>query len=285
MVPGCSLIFEAGNDEQKQRLLPGITEGKLKIALALTEPSARYTPDGVQVKAIKENDGYTVQGTKLFVPDAFASDYLIVVARTGAGAEPRDGINLFLLDSKAAGISCNPLKTIAGDRQYEVIINNVKVPEDNILGEIDKGWPYMEKTIEKAAAASCIDMVGSAQRVLEITVDYAKDRMAFGHPIGAFQSIQHRCADMMVDVESSRYAAYSAAWRINEGLPSGKEISLAKAWINRACSRIVASAHQVHGAIGFTEDHILHFYTKRIKTNQASFGDTDYHLERVAAYI
>ena len=128
-------------------------------------------------------------------------------------------------------------------------------------------------------------MVGGAQQVLEMTLEYAKERTAFGHPIGAFQSIQHRCADMSVDVESSRYVTYQAAWRLNEGLPATKEVAIAKAWVNQAFRRVVTSAHQVHGAIGFTEDHILHFYTKRARAHEFSFGDVDFHLDKLAAKV
>ena len=118
-----------------------------------------------------------------------------------------------------------------------------------------------------------------------MTLNYAKERIAFGHPIGYFQSIQHRCADMLIDLESSRLITYKAAWLISEGLPAAKETSIAKAWVTQAARRIVTSAHQIHGAIGFTEDHALHLYTKRIRTNEFSFGDTDDHLARLAALV
>jgi alkylation response protein AidB-like acyl-CoA dehydrogenase len=125
-------------------------------------------------------------------------------------------------------------------------------------------------------------MVGGAERVLDMTLAYAKDRAAFGHPIGAYQSIQHRSADMLVDLEGSKYVTYQAAWRLNEGLPAAKEVAIAKAWVNRAFCRMVTSSHQIHGAIGFTEDHILHFYTKRARAHEFSFGDTDFHLTHLS---
>jgi alkylation response protein AidB-like acyl-CoA dehydrogenase len=125
-------------------------------------------------------------------------------------------------------------------------------------------------------------MVGLAQQALKMTLDYAKERIAFGHPIGAFQSIQHRCADMLIDVDSSRFATYQAAWRLNEGLDAAKEAAAAKAWVSQACRRVMTSAHQVHGAIGFTEDHILHYYTKRARAYEFSFGGVDAQLEKLA---
>jgi alkylation response protein AidB-like acyl-CoA dehydrogenase len=125
-------------------------------------------------------------------------------------------------------------------------------------------------------------MVGVCRQVLKITLDYAKERVAFGHPIGAFQAIQHRCADMLVDTEGAGFATYRAAWRLNEGLPAAGEVAAARAWVGQACRRVCASAHQVHGAIGFTEDHVLHFYTRQANAGEASFGGTDYYLEKLA---
>ncbi len=283
IVLGASAIMESGSDEQKQKYLPEIAEGKSIITLALTEESVKYTPDAIQVKAARQGGDYVINGTKLFVTDAGAADYLICVARTGEGGNPEEGVSLFILDINTPGISCKPLNIISGDKQAEVTFDNVKVSGDNALGEIDKGWPRVEKIFQKANAARCAEMVGLAQQALNISLDYAKERMAFGHPIGAFQSIQHRCADMLIDIDGSRFATYQAAWRINEGLPSAREVAIAKIWTGRACSRVMHSAHQVHGAIGFTEDHILHYYTKKARFSEFSFGGVDYHLERLAA--
>jgi len=283
VVLGASTIIEAASDDQKQKFLPGIAEGKLTLTLALTEPSARYTADAVSVKATPRNGGFVIQGTKLFVPDAHSSDYLICVARTRESGNPQDGITLFLVDIKSQGISYELLKTIAGDKQCEVTFDNVRVSRESVLGEVDKGWPYLEKILAKAAVAKCAEMVGAAQKVLEITLDYAKERTAFGHPIGAFQSIQHRCADMLIDVEGSRAITYQAAWRLNEGLPAAKEVAAAKAWVSQAFRRVVNSSHQVHGTIGFSEDHILPLYTKRARAYEFSFGDVNHHLNQLAS--
>ena len=282
VVLGASAIMEAGSDEQKQKFLQGIAEGKVLMTLALTEPSAKYTADGIQVKAKPQGNDYIMSGTKLFVPDAHVADYIIYAARTGESKDPRDGVTLFIVDINTPGITRKPLKTIAGDKQCEVTFESVKVSRDNILGEIGKGWQYLEKVLQRANAARCAEMVGMAEQVLKMTLDYAKERAAFGHPIGAFQSIQHRCADMLIDVDGSRFVTYQAAWRINEGLEAGREAAIAKAWVSQACRRVMYSAHQVHGAIGFSEDHILHFYTKRARAYEFSFGGVDFHLEKLA---
>jgi alkylation response protein AidB-like acyl-CoA dehydrogenase len=282
VVLGAGAILEAGGESQKGEYLPKIAEGKLIVTLALTEQSGKYTADAVKVKATKQGADYVISGTKLFVPDAQSADYIICAARTAEGKESADGITLFLVDKNTPGITVKPLQTIAGDKQAEVIFDNVKVPADSVLGEVDKAWPHIENIVRKAAVARCAEMVGLAQKALDISLDYAKERIAFGHPIGAFQSIQHRCADMLIDLDSSRFATYQAAWRINEGLPAVREAAIAKAWTGQACRRIVTSAHQVHGAIGFTEDHILHYYTKRVRAGEFSFGDVDFNLEIIA---
>jgi alkylation response protein AidB-like acyl-CoA dehydrogenase len=281
VVLGAQAIIEAGSDEQKKKFLPQIADGKLIMTLALTEPSAEYTADAITVKASSGNGQYVISGTKLFVSDAHVSDYIICVARTSETANPQDGITLFIVDKSTPGISVNLLETIAGDKQCEVAFNNVTVTRKDVLGEVDKGWPSVEKVMAKAAVGRCAEMVGVAQQVLNMTLDYGKERMAFGHPIGAFQSIQHRCADMLVDVDGSRFITYQAAWRINEGLPAAREVAMAKAWVGQACQRVVNSAQQIHGAIGFTEDHILHFYTKKASACKYSFGDDHHHLEKL----
>ncbi|MBN1176334.1 MAG: acyl-CoA/acyl-ACP dehydrogenase [Dehalococcoidales bacterium] len=276
VVLGASTIIEAGSEAQKQQYLPDIAEGKTIITLAVTEESGKYSANEIQTKAMKQGSDYVINGRKLFVTDADAADYLICAADTGKG------ISLFIVGKDTPGVKCIPLKTISGDKQSEVTFDNVKVSGDNVLGEIDKGWLYIKKVLQKANIARCAEMVGLAQQALNISLDYARERIAFGHPIGAFQSIQHRCADMLIDVDGSRFATYQAAWRINEGLPAGNEVAIAKAWVSQACRRVMHSAHQVHGAIGFTEDHILHFYTKKARYGEFSFGGVDYHLEKLA---
>jgi alkylation response protein AidB-like acyl-CoA dehydrogenase len=276
IVLGAGTIMEAGNEEQKKKYLPAIAEGKSIITLALAESAGKYAEDAIEMKAVANGDGFVINGTKLFAPDAHVADYLVCAARTD------DGIALFIVDINTAGMTVNLLKTIAGDKQCEVNFNNVSVSGENVLGERNKGWRYIEKVLERANVARCAEMVGLAGQALKITLDYAKERQAFGHPIGAFQSIQHRCADMITDVDGSRLATYQVAWRINEGLPAARETAIAKAWVSQACRRVMNSAHQVHGAIGFTEDHILHFYTKKARANEFSFGGVNEQLEKIA---
>jgi alkylation response protein AidB-like acyl-CoA dehydrogenase len=275
VVLGANIIMAVGNEVQKKKYLPPVVEGKSIMTLAVAELDGKYAADAIQTKATRKSDDFIINGTKLFVPDAHVADHIICAARTG------DGITLFIVDINTPGIIVNLLKTISGDKQCEVTFKNVAVSAENVLGKMDEGWRYIEKILERANVARCAEMVGLAEQALKITLDYARERQAFSHPIGAFQSIQHRCADILIDVDASRLVTCQAAWKINEGLPATGETAIAKAWVSQACRRVMTSAHQVHGAIGFTEDHILHFYTKKARANEFSFGGVNEQLEKI----
>jgi alkylation response protein AidB-like acyl-CoA dehydrogenase len=161
----------------------------------------------------------------------------------------------------------------------------VKVPKSNILGKAGQGWQMVKRIIEWAAVAKCAEMVGGNQQVMEMSVNYAKERIQFDRPIGSFQIIQHYLADMSIDVDSARITLYKAAWKASEGLPCSNEISIAKAWISDAYRRVATQAHQIHGAIGFTKEHDLELYFRRAKAGEVFFGDVDYHREIVAQQL
>jgi alkylation response protein AidB-like acyl-CoA dehydrogenase len=277
VVLGAGLIMEAGSEEQKQKYLHGIAEGKIIMTLALNESVTSYKPEEIKLKATAQGDSYILNGTKIFVPDVQSANYVICAARTAKE------ITLFIVDMAASSITVKPYKTVAGDKQGEITFENVKVSAKDILGEVNKGWQYIEKVLRRANIARCAEMVGMAEQVLKMTLDYAKERNAFGHPIGAFQSIQHRCADMITDIDGAKFASYQAAWKLNQGLDAAMDTAIAKAFVSQACQRVMASAHQVFGAIGFTEDHVLHYYTKRTRAYEFSFGGADIQLERLAA--
>ena len=285
VVLGGFTIIEAGNEEQKKDLLPKIATGEVILAMALTEPSASYDPASVTVQAVADKDDYVINGTKLFVENAHIADYIVCVTRTKDGSSPEDGITLFLVDGKSPGISTTVLKTIAGDKQCEVIFDNVRVPKKNMLGDLDKGWPVVAKMLEMAAVAKCAEMVGGAQAALDMSVAYAKERIQFGRPIGSFQAIQHHCANMVTDVDGSRFITYQAAWKVSEGLPATMEVSMAKAWVSEAYRRVTQLGHQIHGGIGFCMDHDMPLYFKEAKAAESTFGNADWHREIVAQQL
>jgi alkylation response protein AidB-like acyl-CoA dehydrogenase len=274
-------VMEAGTDQQKKQYLPKIASGELMMTMALTEPSAKWTADGVTLEAKKDGNDYVLNGTKLFVQDAHVTDTMVVVARTGGSGE--DGITLFLVDSRSPGIKFEVLKTIAADKQAEVVFENVKVPAANILGAEGKGWPIVEKTKKVATVAACAYLVGLSQMDFDVTLNYAKERVQFGRPIGSFQAIQHKLADAVIDVDGSRFITYTAAWSLQEGENDADTmISMAKAWTSDASRRVVAHGQQIHGGIGFTKEYKIQLYFRRQKWMELMWGDADYHRELVA---
>jgi alkylation response protein AidB-like acyl-CoA dehydrogenase len=279
----CGLtILASGTEEQKRELLPKIANGEMILALALTEPSASYDAAAIKAKATAHNDDYIINGTKLFVLDANVADCILCVARTKETKNPEDGLTIFLVDAKSPGIKCTLLKTLARDKQCEIVLDNVTLPKKNILGKLDQGWPIVKDTLQKATAAKCAEMVGGAQAALEMTVKYAKERVQFNRPIGSFQAIQHYCANMVTDVDGARFITYKAAWELSEGLPATKDVAVAKAWTSEAYGRVTLLAHQIFGAIGFTMDHDIHLYYRRAKAGEIMFGDGDFQRATVA---
>ena len=276
-------IMDSGTDHQKETFLGGIADGGMVMALALTEPSARYDASGITLRAERSNGEYVINGTKMFVSDAQAANYLLVAARTSDGRSPQEGISLLLMDARSQGVAITPLKVMGLDKQAEVAFHDVRVPIENLLGPADGGWPMVEKLLAWGAVGKCAESVGGAQAALDMAVDYVKRRNAFGHPIGSFQAIQHYCANMLSDVESSRYLTYQAAWLVSQGQFHAPELSMAKAWISDAYHRVMALAHQCHGAIGFIKEMDLHFYYKKAKVNETLFGDAAFHWENIAS--
>ena len=279
VVLGGMTVLDAGSDAQKDELISRICAGTIIMTMAVTEDSATFEPWGIEATANEQGGGYEITGTKLFVPDAEAADVIIVVARTSSGYDSADGISLFLVPSGTNGLNISPMQSIGNERVYEVRLDKVYVPENAVLGSVGEGWPIVEQSIMRATAAQCIEMLGGAEAVLDMTVEYAKGRTQFGRAIGSFQAVQHHCARMATDVEGSKNIAYQAVWRLSEGLPAQKEVAMAKAWIGPAYRRVCGTAHQCHGAIGFTKEHDLQLYTRRAKVHELTYGDANHHKE------
>lgn len=275
-------ILDIGTKKQKQEFLPKIARGEMIMAFALTEVSASYSPSGVNSRAMADGEDHVLYGMKLFVPDAHIADYLLCVIRTDERENDEDGITLFLVDSKTPGLSYEVLKTIGSDKQCEVGLAGVRVPGKNILGEYDHGWPAIKRVLDQAAIAECAIMLGGGQQVLEMSVSYAKERVQFGQPIGSFQVIQHKCADMSIDIESTRHITYLVASKLSKGLPYSVEASLAKAWVSDAYRRICIHGQQINGGVGLTTEHDMQLYFRRAKVAEFAFGDATFHREAIA---
>jgi alkylation response protein AidB-like acyl-CoA dehydrogenase len=281
-VLGSPPIVEAGSEELKKEILPRVATGEAILTMALTEPSAGYTADCVELKAEDRGDSFVLNGTKLFVEFASASDYMVVVARTGSGGDPEDGITLLLVESNSPGIKIDAFATTGTDKQCEVAFDNVSVPKSNVIGEVNKGWPIVAKTLKMATMTKCAEMIGGMQAVLDMSVAYAKERVQYGRPIGSYQAIQHMLADMFIRTDTSKNIVYEAAWMVSEGLECTDKVSIAKAWCNEAYKKVTEDGVEVHGAIGTTRDHDMGLYYRRAMAADPAFGNTEDHREVVA---
>ncbi len=278
-------ILDAGSEAQKRRFLPKIVSGEAIFALALTEPSAEYDATGITTKAEGSKNGYIINGTKLFVQDAQVAHYFLCVTRTNLEAPPEESITVFIVDARSPGIEVTPLATIADDRQTEVVFEDVMVPKENMLGELNQGWPIVKRLLEQAALAKCAEMVGGVDWTLETSVAYAKERMQYGRPIGSFQVIQHYLADMWTEINHAKELVYYAAWLLEQGLPCTKEIAMAKASMSEVYSQSTRMGVQIHGGIGTTRDHDMGLYYRRARQAALVFGSPDFWREKVAREI
>jgi alkylation response protein AidB-like acyl-CoA dehydrogenase len=281
-------IKEAGTDAQKEQYLAGIAGGEIRGSLALYEPDGGADLGYIQMDANMDGDGFVLNGTKLFVPDAHVADFLVCAARTEAGNDPAQGVSLFLVDLKAAGVSVSLLPTMDGTRKLcAVEFKGTKVNQEGIMGEPNKGWASLKRVLQRAQVGLCAESVGGAQRAMEMATEYAKIRIQFDQPIGAFQAIKHRCAQMFVEVESARSILYYTAWAQDHEDPKAAEIavSVAKSHCSDVYRNTSASCLQVLGGTGFSWEHDIHLYIKRAKANEVALGDPVYHREQVAQLI
>jgi alkylation response protein AidB-like acyl-CoA dehydrogenase len=283
-------VSRAGSDEQKRRFLPAIGRGELIATPAHLEANGSWDENGVTMAARKSGAGFVLEGDKLFVNDAHVADFFLVAARTGgkrAGSKRGGEITLFAIDAKRPGITVTPLKTMDQTRKLgAVAMHGVKASSADVVGEVNNGWPVLEAAIDRAKVALAAEMMGGAQKVLETTVEYTKVREQFGRPIGSFQAVQHKCANMMVDVEGAKSAVYYAAWAVSNDAPDARTAAaVAKAAASDAYRRTAADGIQVHGGIGFTWEHDMHLYFKRAKSSEFTFGDANFNREIVAQLI
>ena len=271
-------LIHSGDAAAKAAHLPGIASGETIATLAFTEENGRWDESGITMEATASGDGFTLSGTKMYVLDGHTANLILVAARTAKG------VSLFAVDADAAGLTRTPLATMDQTRkQARLEFSNTPA---TLIGTEGEGWSVLERVLDLAAVALAAEQVGGAQQVLDMSVEYAKVRVQFGRPIGSFQAIKHKCADMLLEVESAKSAAYYAGWcaaELNDELPS--VASLAKAYCSEAYFHATAENIQIHGGIGFTWEHPAHLYFKRAKSSELLFGDPVYHRELLAQRI
>ena len=283
LLGGNSILFGC-NSEQKDAILPKVSSGEMTLTLGAYELDGRFNPAHVETTAEAQNSGYTLSGSKSFVPDAASSDKLLVTARTAGAKSDPEGITLFLLDRDTPGLKLTPISSMDHRKRSIVDLDGVKAGADQIVGEPGKGLAIVEKAVERATVALCAEMLGGMQRSLDMSVAYAKERVQFGRPIGSFQAIKHKCANMYVALETARSSMYYAAMAVDENEDDVvAAISCAKALCSDAFTFITKEAIQIHGGIGFTDEHDIHLYYKRALVSGVTFGDATYHRDRYAA--
>jgi alkylation response protein AidB-like acyl-CoA dehydrogenase len=279
---GGTLVNLGGSDAQKAELLPAIAAGDLLLALALEE-SHRHDPYGIATSAARSGEGYVLNGSKTFVLDGNSADKLIVVARTSGQRGDRDGITLFLVDRAAAGVSVKRTKMTDSRNAANVDLKDVAVGANAVLGKVDAGAEVLDPALDVARIGLAAEMLGSLQECFERTIAYLKDREQFGVPIGSFQALKHRAADMFCEVELSKSCVLEALTALDEGRDA-KEVarlaSLTKAKVGETFNRVSREGIQMHGGIGMTDDFDIGFFLKRAAVAEQTFGDVNYHRNR-----
>jgi alkylation response protein AidB-like acyl-CoA dehydrogenase len=274
-------LAEAGTDALKKRWLPAIATGDARATTALLDGDLDWSPEAVTVSAERAGQGWTLTGEKRFVPWAHVADVMLIPARSA------EGVTLFAVEPSARGLGMSPVSGMdLATRWVHVRLEGVPVAADAVVGGIGQAAPLLASLLRRGAVGAAAEMLGASRRCLEMAVGYAKVREQFGQPIGSFQAIRHKCAEMLVEVENSHSATYYAAWALDAGAEDAAlAASVAKAYVSDASRRVCGEAIQVHGGIGFTWEYDLHLYFKRAKALEASYGDADYHRELIVRQV
>lgn len=275
------LIREAGSEKLKEAYLPSLARGDKILTLAYLNERGKYGGDEPGVEALQRSDEtFSLNGVALLVPYAHVADAIICCARvkkTGGG-----GPTLFLAARNRETIVLTPLHAVSNDKKFGVSFENTPVGRGDVIGGLGKGDKWLRQVLSKASVLKCGEMIGGLRRVLHMTVEYAKERRQFGRPLGSFQAVQHYCADMAAYLETSRLIAYQAASLLSHGKSCDKEVAMANAWCGQAYRKSTWMAHEIHGAIGFTEEYDLHLFYRHAKEAELLFGDARFHRSKVA---
>ena len=278
-------IAEAGSEAQKKETLPRVSSGDLILTWAVSEADPRIAADNVHCEARPDGDSFRISGTKLFVDNFEIAGKCLVACRTAQASGGNEGISLFLVDTNAAGIHHSPLPNMAADKQSQVVFDNVRIGGQSLIGPLNEGWPIIEQMVERATALLCAQIVGATRKAVEMAVDYAKDRVAFGQPIGAFQAIAHICADIVTWVDGAQLLTYEALWRLAQGLPATTEVATAKAFCNTRCQMCLHQANQIHGGLSQIKDFDLQLWYRRASAWTMRLGTTFEQHKKIAQAV
>ena len=284
VVPALTVASD-GTEDQRQEVLPRVSQGNLIMTWAFQEQDPRLLPEAVNVQAVADGDSYIISGTKMFVDNFNVAEKCLLACRTAPASTDNQGISLFLVNSNTPGIAHTPLVTLAKDKQSKVEFNQVRVSKSNLVGELNQGWPIAQTMLDQATVLLCAQMVGAARKDIEMAIEYAKNRVAFGRPIGAFQSVQHMCADMTIWVDGGQMLTFEALWRMDQGLSASMEVSQAKSFCNEKCEAAARSSQVIHGGIGFMLEFDLHLWFRRVSAWTMRMGTSFEHRARIAEML
>ena len=275
-------VARDGSEELCSAVLPGVAAGDAVLTWAFHEQNPQLVPEAVQCQAVADGNDFVINGRKMFVDNYVVADHCLVVCRTAPASAANAGLTLFLVDTKSAGLSQVPLVSLAKDKMSEVTFEDVRVPKGNMIGALNQGWPLAELMLEQATALLCAQMLGATRKDAEMAIEWSKYRKAFGQPIGAFQSIQHMCADMLMWIDGGNLLTYEALWKMDQGLPAGVEASQAKAFCNEKCEASVRICQGIHGGIGFMMEFDLQLWYRRVCAWTMRLGTAYEHRAKVA---
>jgi alkylation response protein AidB-like acyl-CoA dehydrogenase len=280
-VIAADLLSRVGTATQRNELLPRIAAGSLRIALASLEPGARFDLADIGTSATRHGDSYILRGRKAVVLHADSADLLVVCARTSGGQRDQDGLTLFLVDAGAPGITLKSFPTLDGQCAAEISLAGVQAPAGSMVGEVGSGFPPLEWALDRGIAALCAEAVGAMEKLLELTAEHLRTRKQFGQPIGRFQALQHRIADMQIAIEQARSMALQAAAMVDhpQRHQRRKAVSAAKAMIGRSGQLVGQQAVQLHGGMGMTAELPVGDYFKRLTGIDMTWGNIDHHIE------
>ncbi len=276
------LLLDAGSPAQRENYLPRIAAGDAIMTTAITEPGGGLAPGEIRTNITPAGNGFTVNGTKLFVRDAGAAEGIICLGRSGKG---ETDLTLVIVPRDAPGLKLRRLQAAGGESLWEAIFDNATVDADAIVGEPGGAWPHVARLHLRGAALKSAELVGIGQASLDLTLSYSKTRIQFERPIGSFQGVQHHCAEMYRDLEVSRLLAWQAAASLGEGLAGDRETAMAKAKTSEAMPALTRTAHQIHGAIAYYRDYPLELYYHRAIAAQAAYGDAGHHRRALARLL
>ncbi len=272
------IVLAFADELHKQELLPKIVSGSLILSLGLAEAEVGYESSLLTTSATMQGENYIIKGNKLFVTHLGIADHIMIVAREKEGS-----LLLFLVEKGAQGLSYAPFETLNGERKYEVALDNVVVSKSNLVGKCNPDG--LNDVLTKMTIMRCAEMLGAAEMALDMATDYSKQRLSLDRPIGSFQSLQHKMADMAIAIDGSKWIVYKVAWMNDADIPSGRESAIAQLQVGQACNWVITESAHIHGAVSFFRDHDLSLYFRRVKTAQLDLGPLDALKENVLQEI